>query len=45
MSEEEKERRTWTDEELDLIVVDYFVMLEAEAAGAAFNKAQHNSDP
>ena len=42
MSEEEKERRTWTDEELDLIVVDYFVMLEAEAACAAFNKAQHN---
>src|SRR5215218_4753741 len=39
---EEKERRTWTDEELDLIVVDYFVMLEAEAACAAFNKAQHN---
>ncbi|MBU6464357.1 MAG: DUF3883 domain-containing protein [Bradyrhizobium sp.] len=32
----------WTDEELDLIVADYFLMLNDEAAGISFNKAQHN---
>src|ERR1700726_919885 len=32
----------WTDEELDLIVADYFLMLNDEAAGVSFNKAQHN---
>jgi hypothetical protein len=32
----------WTDEELDLIVADYFLMLNEEAAGVSFNKAQHN---
>jgi hypothetical protein len=42
MSEEPSERRDWTDEELDLIVADYFLMLDDEAAGVAFNKAQHN---
>jgi hypothetical protein len=42
MSEEPGERRNWTGEELDLIVSDYFLMLKDEAAGAPFNKAQHN---
>ena len=32
----------WTDEELDLIVAAYFLMLNDEAAGVSFNKAQHN---
>src|SRR6202790_4024753 len=32
----------WTDEELDLIVADYFLMLNDEASGVSFNKAQHN---
>src|SRR6202043_1928582 len=32
----------WPDEELDLIVADYFLMLNDEAAGVSFNKAQHN---
>jgi len=36
------ERRDWTDEELDLIVSDYFLMLTDEAAGLAFNKREHN---
>jgi hypothetical protein len=42
MMEEPNERKHWTDEELDLIVSDYFSMLNAEAVGTAFNKAQHN---
>jgi hypothetical protein len=36
------ERKDWTDEELDLIVADYFLMLNNEADGVPFNKAQHN---
>jgi hypothetical protein len=42
MIEESGERRNWSDEELDLIVSDYFLMLTEETAGIAFNKAQHN---
>ncbi len=32
----------WTDAENELIVEDYFAMLEADLAGVAYNKAQHN---
>jgi hypothetical protein len=42
MSEEPAERRNWTGEELDLIVSDYFLMLDDEATGTPFNKALHN---
>jgi hypothetical protein len=42
MSEDPSERRSWTNEELDLIVSDYFLMLNGEAANVSFNKAQHN---
>jgi hypothetical protein len=42
MAEEPSERKHWTEQELDLIVSDYFSMLNAEIVGAAFNKAQHN---
>jgi hypothetical protein len=42
MVKEPNERKHWTDDELDLIVSDYFSMLRAEAVGAIFNKAQHN---
>jgi hypothetical protein len=42
MSDDPSERRNWTGEELDLIVSDYFRMLNDEAAGVPFNKAQHN---
>jgi hypothetical protein len=42
MSEEPSERRNWTNEELDLIISDYFLMLNDEVAGIPFNKAQHN---
>jgi hypothetical protein len=42
MSEEASERRNWTGEELDLIVADYFSMLNDETVGIPFNKAGHN---
>ena len=42
LSDDPGERRNWTGEELDLIVADYFSMLSNEAAGTAFNKAEHN---
>ena len=42
MSEEGSERRNWTGEELDLIVADYFSMLNDEVVGIPFNKAAHN---
>jgi len=42
MSEEGNERRNWTGEELDLIVADYFSMLNDEVVGIPFNKAAHN---
>lgn len=42
LSDDPSERRNWTDEELDLIVADYFSMLRNETAGALFNKAEHN---
>lgn len=32
----------WTDDELDAIVADYFVMLEADLAGRPYVKAHHN---
>ncbi len=33
----------WTRDELDLIVADYFAMLAAEQAGAAYVKSQHSA--
>jgi Domain of unknown function (DUF3883) len=42
MSDDVRERPDWNDEELDLIVSDYFVMLRDEAASIPFNKAEHN---
>jgi uncharacterized protein DUF3883 len=36
------EHKDWTERELDLIVSDYFLMLNDEVAGVPFNKAQHN---
>jgi hypothetical protein len=42
LSDDPSERRNWTDEELDLIVSDYFSMLRTEASGVPFNKAEHN---
>jgi hypothetical protein len=42
MPKEPAERRNWNDEELDLIIADYFTMLSDEAAGKPFSKAEHN---
>ncbi len=44
MPKEPVERRNWTDEELDLIVADYFAMLTDEALGNPYSKAAHNRD-
>ena len=32
----------WTDAENDLVVTDYFAMLDADLAGRPYNKAEHN---
>jgi hypothetical protein len=42
MPKEPTERRNWTDEELDLIIADYFAMLDHEAASKPYTKAEHN---
>jgi hypothetical protein len=44
MPREPVERRNWTEEELDLIVADYFAMLTEEALGKLYSKAAHNRD-
>lgn len=44
MSKQPTNRPEWTDEELNLIVADYFSMLSDETAGIPFNKAAHNRD-
>jgi hypothetical protein len=36
------ERTDWTENELDLIIADYFLMLDDESGGIPYNKAQHN---
>ncbi len=36
------ERQDWTDRENDLLVADYFAMLNAELAGEGYNKAGRN---
>lgn len=35
-------RRDWTQDELELVVADYFSMLAKELAGKPYNKAEHN---
>jgi Domain of unknown function (DUF3883) len=35
-------RRAWTRDEVELVVADYFSMLDAYLSGAAFVKAEHN---
>lgn len=41
MADDEKIGTVWTDEELDLIVADYFAMLAAEQQGRPYVKAHH----
>ncbi|WP_340118705.1 DUF3883 domain-containing protein [Pelagibius sp. 7325] len=43
MADEEKIGTTWTDEELDVIVSDYFVMLSKELAGEPYVKSHHSA--
>lgn len=35
-------RSSWSRDEVELIVADYFAMLQAELSGEAVNKAEHN---
>jgi hypothetical protein len=37
-------RQPWSRPEVELIITDYFLMLQAELAGAPYNKADHNRD-
>lgn len=43
MAEEAKFGSDWSDEELDLIVADYFAMLRAEQSGEPYVKAAHRA--
>jgi Protein NO VEIN, C-terminal len=43
MADEEKTGKTWSDEELDAIVADYFTMLDAEIKGRSYVKAHHSA--
>jgi hypothetical protein len=35
------ERDDWTDQELDLIIADYFSMLDSEIRRSHYDKTQH----
>jgi hypothetical protein len=43
LADTEKIGTVWTDDELDLIVADYFAMLAAEQAGRAYVKSHHSA--
>lgn len=43
LADEAKIGTDWTRDELDLIVADYFAMLEAEQGGRSYVKAHHNA--
>jgi len=43
MAEESKRGTNWQEDELDLIVADYFSMLAAELKGRAYVKSRHSS--
>lgn len=42
-ADDDKIGTVWSDEELDLIVADYFAMLAAEQAGRAYVKSHHSA--
>src|ERR1022692_2706598 len=43
MPEEIKQGKGWQDDELDMIVADYFSMLIAELAGRSYVKSRHSA--
>jgi len=43
MADDEKIGKTWSDEELDAIVSDYFAMLTAELSGQSYVKSHHSA--
>jgi hypothetical protein len=42
LADEERRGLDWSDDELDIIVADYFAMLQAERSGQTYVKAQRN---
>src|SRR5271156_3894730 len=42
MADEEKIGKPWRDDELDAIVADYFVMLDADLSGRLYVKSRHS---
>lgn len=43
MADDERIGKTWSDEELDAIVSDYFAMLTAELSGQSYVKSHHSA--
>jgi len=43
MGNEEKRGTPWTDDELDVIVADYFAMLDSELSGKPYTKSRHSA--
>lgn len=43
VADENKIGKPWSDDELDVIVADYFAMLDAELHGRPYVKARHNA--
>lgn len=43
MGDAEQRGTSWTEGEIDLIVADYFVMLQMELAGQPFTKSHRNA--
>src|SRR5262245_41874071 len=43
LATEDKLGSTWSDDELDAIVADYFAMLRSELAGQPYVKAHHSA--
>ena len=43
MPEEIKQGKGWQDDELDMIVADYFSMLIAELSGQTYIKSRHSA--
>jgi hypothetical protein len=43
MAEETKSGTIWQDDELDLIIADYFAMLAADLSGQAYIKSRHSA--
>jgi hypothetical protein len=43
MADDEKIGKPWQNDELDVIIADYFAMLAADLAGKPYVKSQHSA--